>query len=237
MRRKANESAAVGGEGIEFHLEDFLPYRLSVAAGRVSRLFGRRYAEAFGLSIPEWRVLTVVGRFSSISPSAVGEATAMDKVKVSRAAASLVTRGLVKQAHDPSDGRGRLLSLTRKGHGVHASAVPLALQTEELLSAGLNKQEWQMLHKTLSKLTGHVAEIDAQESPNDAAHHNASSRSGGDAVEFGRASPLSRKSSVDRNGGSGHEVGRGRRQEGGNAGHVVGMAPPSSRRAGKHAVV
>ena len=234
MRRKANEAAPVSGNGTEFHLEDFLPYRLSVAAGRVSRLFGRRYAEAFGLSIPEWRVLTVVGRFSSISPSAVGEATAMDKVKVSRAAASLVTRGLVKQAHDPSDGRGRLLSLTRKGHGIHANAVPLALKTEELLSAGLNKQEWQMLHKTLSKLTGHVAEMDAQASPDGAAHQSAS---GGDAPEVGRASPLSRKSAVDRNGGAGHEVGRGRRKEGSDAGHVVGMAPPSGRRAGKHAVV
>ena len=89
----------------------------------------------------------------------------MDKVKVSRAAASLVTRGLVKQAHDPSDGRGRLLSLTRKGQGIYANAVPLARETEELLSAGLNKQEWITLHKTLSKLTGHVAEIDANSGP------------------------------------------------------------------------
>ena len=71
MGRKANGGAVANGNGAEFHLDEFLPYRLSVAAGRVSRLFGRRYAEAFGLSIPEWRVLTVVGRFSSISPSAV----------------------------------------------------------------------------------------------------------------------------------------------------------------------
>ena len=91
MGRKANGGAVANGNGAEFHLDEFLPYRLSVAAGRVSRLFGRRYAEAFGLSIPEWRVLTVVGRFSSISPSTVGEATSMDKVKVSRAAASPVS--------------------------------------------------------------------------------------------------------------------------------------------------
>src|SRR5271157_3647896 len=98
-----------------FHLEDFLPYRLSVAANRVSRLFARRYAEAYGLSIPEWRVLAMVGRFGTLSPSAVGEWTAMDKVKVSRAAASLAARGLLKQTPDPHDGRGRLLRLTRKG--------------------------------------------------------------------------------------------------------------------------
>ena len=161
MRRKANEGVAATSDRPEFHLEEFLPHRLSVAASHVSRLFGKRYAEAFGLSIPEWRVLVVVGRYSSISPSAVGEATAMDKVKVSRAAASLVTRGLMKQAQDPSDGRGRLLSLTRKGRGIYANVVPLAHETEALVSAGLTRQEWVALHKTLAKLIGYVAEIDA----------------------------------------------------------------------------
>ena len=39
-------------------------------------------------------MLAIVGRFGTLSPSAVGEWTAMDKVKVSRAAASLVARGL-----------------------------------------------------------------------------------------------------------------------------------------------
>ena len=31
-----------------FRLEEFLPYRLSVASNRVSRLFARHYSEAFG---------------------------------------------------------------------------------------------------------------------------------------------------------------------------------------------
>src|SRR4249920_3848062 len=92
---------APAANGKAFRLEDFLPYRLSVAANRVSRLFARRYSEAYGLGIPEWRVLAMVGRFGTLSPSAVGEWSAMDKVKVSRAAASLVARGLLRQVHDP----------------------------------------------------------------------------------------------------------------------------------------
>src|SRR5215469_8063860 len=119
--RTSGASPAANGEA--FRLEDFLPYRLSVAANRVSRLFARRYSEAFGLSIPEWRVLAIVGRFGTLSPTAVGEWTAMDKVKVSRAAASLVARGMLRQAHDPEDGRGRLLRLTRKGSAVHDGMV------------------------------------------------------------------------------------------------------------------
>src|SRR6516164_8603430 len=122
--RTRREMPAADGEA--FRLEDFLPYRLSVAANRVSRLFARRYSDAYGLSIPEWRVLAIVGRYDTLSPSLVGEWTAMDKVKVSRAAASLVARGLLRQAPDPEDGRGRLLRLTRRGAGVYEGMVPLA---------------------------------------------------------------------------------------------------------------
>ena len=142
--------------GDSFRLEDFLPYKLSVAANRVSRLFARRYFEAYGLSIPEWRVLAMVGRFGTLSPSAVGEWTAMDKVKVSRAAASLVERGLVRQTQDPKDGRGRLLRLTRKGAAVHRGVVPLACELEEQLSGGMSRTEWASLLKALDKLSAHA---------------------------------------------------------------------------------
>jgi DNA-binding MarR family transcriptional regulator len=143
-------------DGAAFRLEDFLPYRLSVAASRVSRLFARRYSEAYGLGIPEWRVLAIVGRFGTVSPSAVGEWTAMDKVKVSRAAASLVERGLIRQTADPEDGRGRLLRLTRKGGTVYEGMVPLSCELEEKLAAGMTRSEWGVLLKALDKLSTHA---------------------------------------------------------------------------------
>lgn len=143
----------------DFRLEDFLPYRLSVAANHVSRLFAQRYSEAFDLSIPEWRVLATVGRFGTVSPSAVGEWTAMDKVKVSRAAGSLVARGLLRQSADPKDGRGRLLRLTRKGTTVHNGVVPLARELEASLAQGLGRTEWQSLNRALVRLDRHVGTI------------------------------------------------------------------------------
>src|ERR1700748_3038499 len=103
----------------EFHLDDFLPYRLSVASENVSRLMARRYLDEVGLGIPEWRLLAAVGRHGVLSPTSAGEHTSMDKVKVSRAAASLSGRGLLKQSQDPNDGRGRLLRLTRKGTTIY----------------------------------------------------------------------------------------------------------------------
>jgi DNA-binding MarR family transcriptional regulator len=143
----------------DFQLDEFLPYRLSVAANRVSRMFSRRFADTFGLSIPEWRVLAVLGRVGSASPSAVGEMAAMDKVKVSRAAASLVARGMVRQTQDPDDGRARVLRMTRKGISAYQGAVPLAREMETEIASGLSRGEWGTLHKALNRLLVHVQSL------------------------------------------------------------------------------
>ena len=102
--------------------------------------------------MPEWRLLAAVGRFTVLSPTAAGELTSMDKVKVSRAAASLVARGLLKQSQDPDDGRGRLLRLTRKGTSIYTSVAETARNIETDLAPGLTKAEWTALHKSLGKL-------------------------------------------------------------------------------------
>jgi DNA-binding MarR family transcriptional regulator len=82
----------------------------------------------------------------------------MDKVKVSRAAASLVARGMLRQTQDPEDGRGRLLRLTRKGIAVHQGMVPLACELEGQLAEGMSRTEWNSLLKALDKLNAHVLE-------------------------------------------------------------------------------
>jgi DNA-binding MarR family transcriptional regulator len=156
---KAPMEADENGRAEEFRLEDFLPHRLSVAADSVSRLVSRFYLTQPGLGMPEWRLLAAIGRFGVLSPTLAGERTSMDKVKVSRAAASLVARGLLRQTKDPSDGRGRLLRLTRKGSAMYASVVPAARNVEATLAAGLTKAEWNALHRALGKLSEHTQTI------------------------------------------------------------------------------
>jgi DNA-binding MarR family transcriptional regulator len=143
----------------DFRLEDYLPYQLSVAAARVSRLLSHRYASVSGLTIPEWRVLATIARFGTVSPTAVVEWTAMDKVKVSRAAAALVGRGLVRQSTDPDDGRGRLLQMTRKGQKAYERAVPLSREVEAALVAGVGRTHWAALGKALTRLNEHVRHV------------------------------------------------------------------------------
>lgn len=136
----------------DFLLEDFLPYRLSVAANRVSRLFEERYGAAFGLSIPEWRVMAVLGRFGRLAGREIAARTAMDKVKVSRAVALLMRRRLVLRKTDRDDARVQLLELSASGMRMHAAIVPMARELEAELLAGLGAEEVTLLRRILASI-------------------------------------------------------------------------------------
>jgi DNA-binding MarR family transcriptional regulator len=133
-------------------LDRFMPYRLSVLSNRVSDAIARRYSERFGLTIPEWRVMAVLGGAPGLSAREVAERTAMDKVQVSRAVAALVAAKRVARALDAKDGRVLRLSLTRAGRAIYDEIVPLALHLEEALLGVLSGEERRALDALVAKL-------------------------------------------------------------------------------------
>lgn len=133
-------------------LEDFLPYRLSILSNRVSRAIAARYADTFGLTIPEWRIIAVLGRRPGLTAKEVAEATEMDKVAVSRAVAKLVESKRVAARADRDDARRQILSLTAQGESVHARIAPIALESEQRLLTALNAREREQLDALLDRL-------------------------------------------------------------------------------------
>lgn len=142
-----------------FELAQFVPYRLSVVAERVSRLIAGVYAERFDLSIPEWRVVAHLGNSAALTALEVAERTAMDKVKVSRAVARLTTRGLVRREVNPLDQRGIMLSLTPAGRGVYDGIVPAALEMERDVLRTLPARDVAELIRILDAIDLRVAAI------------------------------------------------------------------------------
>ncbi|MDH3582249.1 MAG: MarR family winged helix-turn-helix transcriptional regulator [Hyphomicrobiales bacterium] len=120
-----------------FDLGAFLPYRLAVAASRVSRDFAERYREEFGLSIPEWRVLAHLSQDGAVSVRDIYERVDMDKSKVSRAASRLQRAGLVRKGTNPHDRRLVTLSLSRKGKQLMRRVAPVAAGFQSELEARL----------------------------------------------------------------------------------------------------
>jgi DNA-binding MarR family transcriptional regulator len=133
-------------------LERFLPYRLSILSNRVSQAIAARYAKAFNLTIPEWRVIAVLGRRPGLSAKEIAEATEMDKVAVSRAVARLVAARRIVSEADAADGRRQMLRLSAQGEALHARIAPIALDTEQRLLASLNARERAELDTLIDRL-------------------------------------------------------------------------------------
>jgi hypothetical protein len=85
-------------DDVPLKLEEFLPYRLNVAAALVSEALSRVYGERHDLGIPEWRVVATLGQFGTMTGKEIGAHAHMHKTKVSRAVAVLARRKLAGRA-------------------------------------------------------------------------------------------------------------------------------------------
>lgn len=142
-------------------LEDFLPYRLSILSNTVSSTIASTYDKRFKLSIPEWRVIAVLGRFPGLSAVEVAERTLMDKVAVSRAVSKLLKSGRVDRQFADADRRRSILNLTDEGRRVHDEIAPLALKFEEDLLHGLDADEIHTLNVLTERLLARARLIGA----------------------------------------------------------------------------
>lgn len=111
-----------------FDLSDFLPYRLAVAASRVSRDLARRYQDDFGLTIPEWRVLAHLAgtEADEISVRDIEVKANMEKSMVSRAVTRLEEAGHVAKIVNPADRRLVTVTLTSQGTALMERLIPVA---------------------------------------------------------------------------------------------------------------
>jgi DNA-binding MarR family transcriptional regulator len=141
-------------------LDEFMPYRLSVTSNRVSSAIASEYQALFGLRIPEWRLIAVIAEGDGMTQQALGMATRMDKVTVSRAATALVERGLVERRPNPDDQRSHLLSLTAAGQLLYESVAPKALEMEARIFAGFSRQEIAVFRAMLERLEASAAPLD-----------------------------------------------------------------------------
>lgn len=133
-------------------LNHFLPYRLSVISNHISQTIAAIYQERFGLSITEWRVLAVLGRYPGLSANGVAGRTAMDKVAVSRAVARLLRTGLIERETHGDDRRRSVLQLSAEGDRIYDQVVPMALAYERDLLAELDEHERALLDRLLTRL-------------------------------------------------------------------------------------
>jgi DNA-binding MarR family transcriptional regulator len=143
----------------ELILEDFLPYRLSITSHTVSTNIARIYEKRFGVSIPEWRVIAVLGRYPGLSAVEVADRTLMDKVAVSRAVTKLIKNGRIDRQFADADRRRSILNLSEEGQKVHNEIAPLALEFERQLVQDISEQDYETFNSTLEKLLDKASQL------------------------------------------------------------------------------
>jgi len=145
----------------ELILEEFLPYRLAVLSHTVSTTIAKVYEKKFGVSIPEWRVIAILGRFPGLSAVEVADRTMLDKVAVSRAVSKLIKTGRIDRAFADADRRRSILNLSTAGLAVHNEIAPLALAFERELLQGISSDDYDAFNAIVERLLGRARQLGA----------------------------------------------------------------------------
>ena len=138
--------------GTQTRLTDFLPYRMAITSNAVSGLIAGEYHNQFGLKIPEWRMMAVLGDAGSLTQRDLCRAALMDKVAVNRACKVLEERGLIRRSPNEADGRSHHLELTEAGRAMHGQIWPQAFSIYEQVFAALTPKETEKLRMLLEKV-------------------------------------------------------------------------------------
>jgi DNA-binding MarR family transcriptional regulator len=123
---------------------------------RVARTLARRFDEALrplGLTNGQFSLLMSLNRPEPAGMASVSSLLGMDRTTLTAALKPLERRRLVKVARNPSDRRGRQLSLTGDGKTLLASAVPVWEQTHLQVTASLPNGDVDSLLKGLRALS------------------------------------------------------------------------------------
>ena len=144
-------------------LSEFLPYQLSITSNAVSGRIALEYRQRFGLSVPEWRVMAVLGDAGPLTQRDLTRLTLMDKVAVNRACKVLEERGLAYRRPNELDGRSHHLDLTEAGVRMRDEIMPLALEMERRLFSNFEPEEVDQFRHLLERVRGEVKDLDADD--------------------------------------------------------------------------
>ena len=139
------------GDGLT--VDAFITTLMSQVGNALRRTITLPYADQFGLSVSEWRVLSLVAHAGRIAFSDLVTQSTSDKALVSRTLKMLEGRGYVSLEAEGNTPRKKVYcSVTPSGQALHAQAIPIARQRQAAAICALAPAERDALHHALLKL-------------------------------------------------------------------------------------
>lgn len=147
---------------------DLLTYRLLRLSNTLGLYSNRRYRKQFNVTLPEWRVLSIIALHETTTARDISRALATDKAWVGLSVEKLEQNGLVQRSTDKLDLRRTLVSLTKPGKEVHDAIMANARRRQKRLLGALPAGSAETLIVCLDRLQAEadrmLAELDEAQS-------------------------------------------------------------------------
>ncbi|MPZ55160.1 MAG: MarR family transcriptional regulator [Rhizobiales bacterium] len=155
-RKRGRTSASKAADTVP--IEQLLDYKIGQLRKLLDRYSSPAISEQFGLSLAEWRMLSHIHAGGSVTAFWLCRRLQADRAEVSRACASLISRGYVVSKPNPADARSALLELTRAGQAMYGRIMPVRLRLQKELTGALDRRENALLYRALDKLTKAISD-------------------------------------------------------------------------------
>jgi DNA-binding MarR family transcriptional regulator len=156
----------LSANGTGLHIDQFITFRMTRLSNALRNNLSKRYLEEFGLSLPEWRLLALITRFSPVRFSELTSRSSMDKGQVSRTLRVMSKRGLIKMKVIKQRSRSAealaapvVVSVTAKGRSLYESVLPVARRRQAEMLLNLTQTERVQLYAILDKLFSAVGNV------------------------------------------------------------------------------
>jgi DNA-binding MarR family transcriptional regulator len=150
--RSSPAELAAAKDGPTLDLDRYVPAFITFIANKLSNSATAFYQRHFGVSVTDWRIMSLLAIEPGIPASRICNVIGFNKGPVSRNLSGLQKRGLVAIRTAPDDARSHAISLTARGRAIHDKVIVAALERERRLLACLNKGEREVLIDLLRRL-------------------------------------------------------------------------------------
>jgi DNA-binding MarR family transcriptional regulator len=159
-----------GESGEQLDIMDFPTFMFTRLAATARNAVTMSYLESSGLSLPEWRLLTLVARYATLSFSEVTLGSSMDKGQVSRTLHSIHRKGLINlssaaQTVSATAVQSALsprveVSITPSGQALYEQVLPLARARQVKLLSLMSLQEREVFYSVGRRLLQQLPLLD-----------------------------------------------------------------------------
>lgn len=153
---KAGRGGAVAAVAADKWLETFVPYHLYRVTNKLNARLQKRL-KAARINSSQWRVLSVLRAYGSMSISQIVEATLMEQPTTSRVVAELERVGHVQRRTSELDSRAAEISITTAGLEAFNGIVPFALKHQSLAFRDVDAKELALLVDILKRIEYNIA--------------------------------------------------------------------------------